>query len=233
MLARTTSIIVQRTGCCPYSHKLSERWLQKLTSEMKMPPKMIFCVPGGKGRDVLASANRSIVLHNLHSFLTNGGCYVGICCGAYIACNQIQFDDNIFQHGLDVVNAVAIGPKFKVGERYSYTDPNEAVVLQITDSNCSSHTRSTMPAYYRGGGTFVPGSVSRMSTKETHLCEDHAPDYTIEAKYEDGTPCVVSKRYGKGTIILSAIHPEHPESMCDAMFRRILNDLNPSQCARL
>ena len=75
--------------------------------------------------------------------------------------------------------------------------------LLINDNNNCDYE-----CYYQGGGTVI------------RQCGD---DLIEHAYFRNGIPAVLSKKYGSGQIVLTSVHPEHPNSRCDDLFKRILN----------
>lgn len=190
---------VHTRGSCSYSVRFARKWLSRYTPPVECTT--VYCIPGGRGSEVLRKpVPRSLT--RLRTTIVQGGVYIGICCGAYLACREIRFDDTLCTSGLGLVNAVAIGPKFQNGERYDYNSPLESRIVPITDT----FSQQQVAVFYRGGGVIQP-------TAGLH----------VEATFEDGDPCVLSGRVANGVVILSSVHPEHPDSSANLIFDRVFS----------
>ena len=209
-------IIMHKTGICPLSYNLTKNWLNKFKFLN------IYCIAGGRGKTVLESLD-NCERSKMHNFIYNGGLYLGICCGAYLARKKIIFD-SVENIGLNIINENMYGPKYKNGNRYDYKDFFESRILDITDSVTSLNYK----VFYRGGNEFIfknnyhiYDKYERSKYKTNSLFPKNK--LIIEALFKDCTPCIISKRVGKGLIVLSSIHPEHTDSNCDDIFYRIFS----------
>ena len=134
---------------------------------------------------------------------SNGGIYLGVCNGSYIAANKVMYttkEEKIVHKGLSLINTNSIGPvykKFKTGR-----------VISIYD-NCGNEYRT----WYQDGGTFE--NFSNTSSVKVH------------AKYHNMKPAIISKPFGKGHVVLSGIHPEYKSGKTSILpfFERILKSL--------
>jgi len=207
------NIVYSGAGICKYSCSLISNWLHRY----KKCNRTIYCIPGGKGSDILENVN-GIVINNI---IKNGGLYLGICCGAYLAANKIHFN-NSKKNGLGLINIESYGPIYSNNTAYKYNCLSEIFNIQITDIVSGKQYN----AYYNGGCSFnitpelIVNNNDRYCYKRSRYYDKDK--IIIEANYSNNLPCIISKRYGKGVIILSGIHPEHPESMCNKIFDRII-----------
>ena len=145
---------------------------------------------------------------NIQDFVNNGGGYLGICAGAYWACDyMVWMDDPAFpppdykvegdEENLDLFPGVAWGPIFEIAER---PEPGYA----MTQINITDHTHpitDSLPSDYQmlysGGPYFEPYDQHQYS--ELGI-------YNIT-----GDPAIVSCEYGAGRVFLIAPHGEIEE----------------------
>ncbi|MHA1465304.1 MAG: BPL-N domain-containing protein [Candidatus Heimdallarchaeaceae archaeon] len=145
----------------------------------------------------------------VQEFISNGGSYLGICAGAYYACDyMIWMDDGSFpppdykvegdELNLDLFEGVAWGPIFELAER---PDPSYAMV-QVNLNREHVITKDlpdTIIILYYGGPYMVP-------------YEDTDSDITILGTYDlTGQNAVVSTTYGDGRVFLISPHGELEE----------------------
>ena len=76
-------------------------------------------MPGGRDRPYHAHL-QGIPNQKIRSFVENGGCYFGICAGAYYGCKKVEFDlgyplEVSEDRELSFFNGSAIGPAYGAG----------------------------------------------------------------------------------------------------------------------
>ena len=161
----------------------------------------IFVMPGGADlpycKKLNGKGNR-----NIRTFVKNGGTYLGICAGAYYACASIEYhkgrNDEICEpRELALIDAIAIGSIPEIAIPYDLTLESAGIApLKSPDTQ----------SYYHGGPYFQLNDPSAKVLAYYDL------------PYE--SPAIVSKRIGKGSVILSGVHFEttpshlktHPEN---------------------
>jgi glutamine amidotransferase-like uncharacterized protein len=131
----------------------------------------------------------------LRRWVNGGGCYVGICAGAYYACAEVRFhvgrlDEVKGPRELCLLGAAAVGSLSELAPPYDLTLRSASVVrLRLSGDRLAA-------AHYHGGPRF------------------ELPDGTaanILACYEDvpGQPAaVVKSSFGRGLALLSGVHAE-------------------------
>ena len=131
----------------------------------------------------------------IKSFVKNGGIYLGICAGAYYACNDIEFDKTgdleiCEKRDLGFFPNTAIGPIFGPNT-YKYNSHESAHLLEIVlMNNLSLH-------FYYNGGCFFKNAKISSNTQ-------------ILARYKDNDEAAIIKcKYGKGYAYLSGVHFEY------------------------
>lgn len=125
----------------------------------------------------------------IKNFIANGGIYLGICGGAYYACQSIHFEKKQVSHSLNLISATAKGPlpDLTCGHGYDKTVfATNSVSLQYSDNSlCNMH--------YSGGCTFIVNDQS----------------HEVLAKYETlNLPAAIRFTFGKGKVTLIGVHPE-------------------------
>jgi biotin--protein ligase len=164
----------------------------------------LFIMPGG--RDVffhtfLSGPGNS----KIKNFVHNGGSYLGLCAGAYYACDNIEFEKNtpleiIGKRELGFFPNKAIGPALGIGQfQYSSEIGAQAALINYSSSNINTSAY----IYYNGGCTF----------ENTHT----APSAKIIAHYHHKKkhPAILQINVGKGRAILSSVHIEYSHTHFD------------------
>ena len=163
----------------------------------------VLILPGGNGpvywNDLGRQGKKAI-----QDFVNQGGGYLGICEGAYRACEYAVWTDapenlvlNNSDSFLGFMPAVAWGPVFEIAEQ---PDPGWGMAaIDIVDSihpiTDSHQGRLTM--YYQGGCYLVPHTDSEL---------------TILGVYNaTGEPAIASCDYGQGRVFITGPHPEFEE----------------------
>jgi glutamine amidotransferase-like uncharacterized protein len=155
-----------------------------------------FIVPGGSTSHMLAEL-RSKGVRMIHKYVKDGGFYIGICAGAYLAARWVDFQSEQLtlrkKRPLSFYPGIHKGPSTGV---YSSEDNSgfRCVDVLVHDTKLS--------AYLNGGGVFVG--------PEKHK------NVRILGRYETGEVCAVECAYGKGKAFLSAVHIEYqPQLMLE------------------
>ncbi len=153
----------------------------------------IFVIPGGADLPYCKKLNGE-GNDNIRAYVEDGGTYLGICAGAYYACNTLKFhegreDEITGKRELDFANAVAVGSLPELAPYYDLTVKSAAAAnIRLPDD-------SILTGFYHGGPKF-------------NLKDDSA---NIIARYEDiqGKPPAIIETYvGDGRTILLGVHLE-------------------------
>ena len=158
----------------------------------------LFVMPGGAATPYLQKLK---ILGNekIRDYIMNGGRYLGICAGAYYACNQVEFETDIEQLAivrnselLNLIDVAAIGTLHKELSIRPYMK-NEAssAVVRLNWHN----DNEIYYAHYHGGPKFVSDNQQ----------------FEVLASYTDiekTPPAIIAKDYGKGRVVLSGVHFE-------------------------
>jgi putative intracellular protease/amidase len=147
---------------------------------------------GSKEGNTIGDAGRESV----KKFVQDGGGYLGICAGAYLACSK-------FSWGLGLLDAQTVSSKWRRG--------NGEVEMEITPAG---ERLTTLPAarrtvHYGNGPILKPAGRTDLAPYEplafyrTELAENGTP---IGAMVN--TPAIVRSQFGKGRVLISSPHPE-------------------------
>lgn len=168
----------------------------------------LLVMPGGRDtpytQDITAMA-----INRIRKWIREaGGSYLGICAGAYFACEKIEFDrggplEIVGPRDLGVFPGTAIGP---IGAPFVYDSHQGATAERIIRSDNGEAFR----VYSNGGCHFEAGPEAK-------------PD--ILAAYGDGRPALVSVQVGKGRVVLIGNHPEFQASSLDTIKNELPFDL--------
>ncbi|XP_033739935.1 biotin--protein ligase-like [Pecten maximus] len=103
----------------------------------------------------------------IRDYVRAGGRYLGICAGAYFACNSIEFDKGGPQQVcgdriLRFFPGVCVGP---VHGPYNYNVKvsARAVPIQFSDPNWNPQQSTSLCGYFNGGGMFLPQELFNRS----------------------------------------------------------------------
>ena len=222
-------LIYYSNGICKYSAEKSKTFLKKFfNSDIILSDNLnnlkqysMICIPGGIGSKVINELKNS----QIKNFVKNGGNYLGICCGAYLACNRIIFENNI-KMGLNLVNLDSIGPIYQDPnqKKFDINNPNNIQIQLIHDT----FLKKNYFGYLHGGGYFdvlpdelLTSNLERYQYKKSSYQSNRK--IILEAEYYDKKAAIISKKLEKGNIILSHVHPEHYDSNLDNTFKRIFS----------
>lgn len=155
---------------------------------------------GGSGRTE-AEAVTEKGREEVREFVRNGGGYVGICAGAYLACSG-------FSWGIGILNAKTVSPKWRRGRGE----------VQIETTALAKETVGLAPEKrgirYGNGPILTPDSRPDLPAYEplahyrTELAENDSPVGVMI-----NSPAIVRATLGKGRIIASSPHPEQTAGM--------------------
>jgi len=152
---------------------------------------------GSKEAAALGDAGRE----NVRNFVREGGGYVGICAGAYLACTG-------FSWGVGVLNAKTVSSKWKRGRgevEIEFTPyAPEATGLSAGKRTIHYANGPIITADKRDGiAPFEPLAFFR-----TELAENDSPKGAMT-----NAPAIVRGVFGKGRVISSSPHPEQTDGM--------------------
>ncbi|QDT44609.1 hypothetical protein Pan241w_47220 [Gimesia alba] len=148
---------------------------------------------GGKQAKTLKPEGREAV----RTFVKNGGGYVGICAGAYLASSHYDWS-------LDLINA-------RVWDRAHWKRGQKKVAIQLTPAGQEvlSKTQAKFNIYYANGPLLVPDNqpdlpgYEVLARFETEVARNGAP---TEAMI--GTHAIIRSQFGSGRVICFSPHAE-------------------------
>lgn len=168
----------------------------------------VLIIPGGADRPYHNTLH-GLGTARIDHYVREGGCYLGICAGAYFACRSLSFlePDGVRYTGsrsLGFFPGRAVGPAYP--GVFSYTSSAGVRVALL----CFEPLRSCGLALFNGGPYF----------EDVHTY----PGVCVEACYEDlpnRPAAIISRQVGLGYVVLSGPHieflPEHCTSTEDRM----------------
>ncbi|KAJ3324299.1 biotin holocarboxylase synthetase [Boothiomyces sp. JEL0866] len=166
----------------------------------------LIVMPGGRDLLFLESlGNKGI--NKIRNYVRNGGKYLGICGGAYFACNKVEFEvgrplyEVVGERSLQLCPAVAKGCVVK-GFEYNTEKGSAAVEIKTLDD--------TLKVYVNGGPSF-------------HL--NDPANSTVLARYTlNNDPAIVETILGKGKSIVIGPHLEVSSDLLKEQMSSMLND---------
>ena len=152
---------------------------------------------GSKEAAALGDAGRE----DVRRFVREGGGYVGICAGAYLACTG-------FSWGVGVLNAKTVSSKWKRGRG--------EVGIEFTPlaRDATGITAGQKTIHYANGPIITADNREGIAPFEalaffrTELAENDSPKGAMM-----DSPAIVRGVFGKGRVISSSPHPEQTEGM--------------------
>jgi len=132
---------------------------------------------------------------NIRNFVNNGGGYIGICAGAYFACDRILWEGGWQNYALDLFAGYGYGAIDPIipwsGYTMTWTTMNPANPL------CQWEPAKEYQLYY-GGPAFYPDAGQSMNVMATWDSYNN-------------TPAMINYSYGSGRVVLCGPHPEIEE----------------------
>ena len=137
----------------------------------------------------------------VHKFIENGGGYVGICAGAYLACDG-------FSWGLHVLNAKTPSSKWQRG--------HGDVKLEFTEAGQKTlgFPAGQMDVHYFNGPILISAGDKALEEFEplaffrTEFAEHDSPKGVMV-----NSAAIVRGKFGKGRVLVSSPHPEQTPGM--------------------
>lgn len=152
---------------------------------------------GHKQADAIGPAG----LAQVKAFVEQGGGYVGICAGAYLACDG-------FSWGVKILDAKTVSPKWRRGEgqvKIQATDKGREILGFPSDQLDIRYANG--PIYKAAGSPDIP-DFEPLAFFRTELAEHDSPKGAMV-----NAPAMVAGTFGKGRVICSSPHPEQTAGM--------------------
>ncbi|EIP97293.1 Trehalose utilization [Opitutaceae bacterium TAV1] len=167
---------------------------------------IVFCGGSGSAQSkAIGDSGRA----NVRKFVENGGGYVGVCAGAYLACSG-------FDWGLGILNARTVSSKWRRGRGYmdvELSDAGRALFGPVKDTFkiryangpiIRPHNRTDLPAY------------EVVAWFRSEIAENGTPVGVMV-----DSPAQATTTFGKGRVFISSPHPENTPGV-QAMIPRAL-----------
>lgn len=155
----------------------------------------VIVFPGGSGSGQ-SKAIGEAGMNNVREFVKNGGGYVGICAGAYLACSN-------FSWGLGILNAGTVSSKWRRGQGI--------VDVEMTGSSPEilGEVKGIFKVRYNNGPILKPGdrtdipAYTPLVLFRTEMALNDTPVGVMV-----NSPAQAISTYGKGRVFVSSPHPE-------------------------
>ncbi len=157
-----------------------------------------FIMPGGFGKGYELKL-QGIGNEKIRDFVKNGGNYLGICAGAYYACRDTIFEQDIpqlaitSQSGLDLIDGKAIGSLYKEFNIPPYTN----VISPVAVPKIKYVDKQEYFSFYSGGPFFDTKGNDKIEILGFYVFDNGK-----------NLPAIIKSQYGKGHVVLSGVHPE-------------------------
>ena len=135
-------------------------------------------------------------LNNIRNLVSTGGGYIGICAGAYFACDSVDWEeDGLLDYPLDLFDGVGRGAIDAIAPWDNYT----MTTVNLNSSNpINQFSGAREVTLYYGGQVFEPHNGVNMDTTATW-----------DAYFD--LPAIINFHYGQGRVLLIGPHPEIEE----------------------
>jgi len=162
----------------------------------------VLIMPGGSGSKQATNLEIS-GREAIQQFVKNGGGYVGICAGAYLASSHYPWS-------LNLINASVI-------DRQHWARGKGDVVLSLSELGQQSlgHPEKEVEVYYGQGPLYGRGTndslpaYEELATYKTEVAKENVPA-GVPMGVMQGTTAISRTQYGKGRVICYSPHPEKP-----------------------
>ncbi len=150
---------------------------------------------------------------NISQFISQGGGYIGICAGAYLACDKIFWKPDTvtlgqwYNYPLNLFAGTGVGV---VSDIMDWTEPSgcsdpikegAAMTTVLIDNQFFVTSTEMLSILYYGGPILTPYANSQNSVQVLGK-------YIVPGSPADGSTAMVMASYGKGNMFLTGPHPE-------------------------
>ncbi|KAJ3098247.1 biotin holocarboxylase synthetase [Phlyctochytrium planicorne] len=169
----------------------------------------LLVMPGGRDLPYVEKLSPQETL-KIRTWVQNGGRYLGICAGAYFACERVEFEvgrggyEVKGSRDLSLVPGVAKG-SCTPGFRYNDEGTACAVTLACGDGILGEKGGSNVTVCANGGPFFAIPETAASSDSNINIIARYQDGVVPEAF---GKPAIVAKTFGKGHVVLSGPHVE-------------------------
>lgn len=160
----------------------------------------VVAVPGGSGSKEAATIGED-GRARIRKFVEDGGGYVGICAGAYLATSG-------FSWGLKILDAKTPSPKWERG--------HATVKLELTNKGRQvfGDIQGVFDCKYANGPILCPANVESLPDYEVlAFFRSEVAEHNTPPGIMINSPAIVAGRYGQGRIICASPHPEQTKGL--------------------
>lgn len=169
----------------------------------------VLVFPGGTGSGQAKGIGEAGA-KNVREFVSNGGGYVGICAGAYLACSN-------FSWGLGILNAGTVSSKWRRGQG--------VVDLEMTESGPTvlGDAKGTFKVRYNNGPILKPWTrtdlpaYTPLTLFRTEMALNDTPVGVMV-----NSPAQAVATFGKGRVFVSSPHPENTPGLENLIPRGVI-----------
>ncbi len=155
----------------------------------------VLVFPGGSGSGQSKGIGET-GMKNVREFVKNGGGYVGICAGAYLACSN-------FSWGLGILNAGTVSNKWRRGQGIVDVEMTPAGPEILGDVKGTFKVRyNNGPILKPGGRTDLPAYTPLVMFRTEMALNDTPVGVMVNS------PAQAISTFGKGRVFVSSPHPE-------------------------
>ena len=162
----------------------------------------VLIMPGGSGSRQATNLETS-GREAIQQFVKNGGGYVGICAGAYLA-------SSYYPWSLSLINAQVI-------DRQHWARGKGNVILRFSEAGQKAlgHPEAEVEVYYGQGPLYGRGTnaalppYEELAVYKTEVTKENVPE-GVPMGVMPGKTAIARSEYGKGRVICYSPHPEKP-----------------------
>lgn len=164
--------------------------------------------PGGSGSrqgESLGEVDRRCV----RQFVEQGGGYIGICAGAFLATAE-------WPNALNILDAKTPSTQWKRGRGVVQMEltPEGRKILHVNSVSCEVR--------YHNGPIFMPAERSNLPEyRSLAVFRSQVADYSATDGGMVGAPAIVASQFGKGRIVCFSPHPEATKGLEDLVRRGV------------
>lgn len=152
--------------------------------------------PGGSGSGQSKGLGEA-GLKNVREFVGQGGGYVGICAGAYLACSN-------FSWGLGILNAGTVSSKWRRGQAMLDLEPTEHAAPVLGE------VQGRFKVRYNNGPILKPWTRTDLPAYTTlAVFRTEVAKYGSPEGVQVDSPAQAIAPFGKGRVFVSSPHPEN------------------------
>ena len=146
----------------------------------------------------------------VREFVRNGGGYVGICAGAYLACSN-------FSWGLGILNASTVSNKWRRGSGFVETE------VTVDGTPILGPVEGVFLVRYNNGPILKPGDRADLPAyKPLALFRTEVADNGTPVGVMVHSPAQAAAPFGRGRVFVSSPHPENTPGLEHLIPRGIL-----------